>query len=182
MFTITVPLVRHWLAKPPQWLQFVLFVGCYWLLDYGYLQVPNTAFAEVIYLHGVSKPCAELINWFSPFESVMARQNHILSGKADLEIVRGCDGAGVLFLLISAIVVFPSTWRHKLIGLAMGIALLYSLNLLRVIGLYYVIAYTPAYFLLIHTYLAPTFMVIVGCGYFFAWALTTSISSGYESR
>ena len=181
MFSIIAPLFSRWLVKPPQWLQFALFVGCYSLLDYGYLQVPNTAFAEVIYLHGVSKPCAELINWLSPLEQVMAKQNHILSGKADLEIVRGCDGAGVLFLLVSAIVVFPSTWRHKLIGLAMGIALLYTLNLLRVIGLYYVIAYTPAYFLLIHTYLAPTFMVIVGCGYFFAWALTTSITSEHES-
>jgi exosortase family protein XrtM len=94
----------------------------------------------------------------------------LLSTKADLEIVRGCDGAGVLFLVVSAIVVFPSKFNRKLIGLFLGIGLIYLFNLVRISALYFVIAHHPAWFMVIHTYLAPTLMVMVGCGYFAGWA------------
>jgi exosortase family protein XrtM len=87
-----------------------------------------------------------------------------------LEIVRGCDGAGVLFLIISAILVFPAGLMRKLLGLLLGIGLIYGLNLLRICILYYVIAYQPSWFQLIHTYAAPTLMVILGCFYFAWWA------------
>lgn len=161
---------RHRTSQLHEWLQFILFVGCYSLLNYGYFKIPVELFMNVIYYHGVVTICADLINWIAPMEQVFAQHNHVLSSKADLEIVRGCDGAGVLFLLVSAIVVFPSNWRRKLIGLILGIGLIYSLNLLRVSGLYFVIAYHADWFLLIHTYLAPTLMIILGCCYFAWWA------------
>ena len=134
---------------------------------------------NVIYYHGVVTICADLINWIAPMEQVLAQHNHLLSAKADLEIVRGCDGAGVLFLMVSAIVVFPSNWRRKLLGLILGISLVYSLNLLRVCGLYFVITCHADWFLLIHTYLAPTLMIIIGCCYFAWWAFG-STNKDYE--
>lgn len=166
--------------KLPKWLQFILFVSFYALLDFGYFKIPVKIFSDVIYYHSVSRICADLINWINPLEQVFARQNHVLSGKADLEIVRGCDGAGALFLLVSAILVFPSNLPRKLIGLALGIIMIYGLNLIRVSGLYFVIAYCPEWFLLIHTYLAPSLMVILGCGYFACWAFTAN-NTIYES-
>lgn len=153
-----------------EWLLFVLFAGCYALLNYGYFQIPDDLFVNVIYHHGVVTICADLINWIEPLEQVLAKQNHLLSTKADLEIVRGCDGAGVLFLVVSAIVVFPSNWHRKAIGLLLGIGLIYLFNLARISALYFVIAYYPAWFMVIHTYLAPTLMVVVGCSYFAWWA------------
>ncbi|WP_243221680.1 exosortase family protein XrtM [Methylobacter sp. S3L5C] len=123
-----------------------------------------------MYYHGVVTICADLINMLAPLEQVLPQQNHLLSVKANLEIVRGCDGAGVLFLMVSAIVAFPSTWRRKLIGLLLSIGLIYLLNLLRIITLYFIIAYQPDWFLLVHAYLAPTLMIIVGCVYFVWWA------------
>lgn len=157
-------------SRVNEWLQFALFAGCYALLNYGYFQISDDLFANVIYHHGVVSICADFINWLAPLEQVLAKQNHLLSAKADLEIVRGCDGAGVLFLVVSAIVVFPSKFNHKLIGLLLGIGLIYLLNLVRISALYFVIAYHPAWFMVIHTYLAPTFMVVVGCSYFAWWA------------
>jgi exosortase family protein XrtM len=159
------------MKKFNEWLQFMLFVGCYALLNYGYFKIPDDLFMNVIYYHGVVSICADLINMIAPLEQVLAQQNHLLSAKANLEIVRGCDGAGVLFLVVSAIVTFPSTGRRKLIGLLLGIGLIYLLNLLRISILYFVIAYRPDGFQLIHVYLAPTLMVLVGCCYFAWWAL-----------
>ena len=136
-------------------------LACYALLDYGYFKVPDNIFIDVIYYHGVVSVCADVINLIAPLEHVLPQQNHLLSAKADLEIVRGCDGAGVLFLLVSAILVFPAKWGRKLIGLILGIALVYSVNLLRISVLYFVIAYHADWFQLIHVYLAPIFMVII---------------------
>jgi exosortase family protein XrtM len=156
--------------KHYEWLQFILFIGCYALLDYGYFKIPVDMFINVIYYHGVVTVCADLINLISPLEQVLPQQNHLISTKADLEIVRGCDGAGVLFLVVSAILVFPSKLGRKLVGLILGIALIYVLNLLRIGVLYFAIAYYPDWFQLIHVYLAPTLMVIVACAYFAWWA------------
>lgn len=161
---------NHRMGRYKEWLQFTIFVGCYALLNYGYFKIPDDLFLNVIYYHGVVMVCADLINMLAPLEHVLAQQNHLLSAKANLEIVRGCDGAGVLFLVVSAIVAFPSTWLRKLIGLLLGIGLIYLLNLLRISILYFVIAYRPDWFQLIHVYLAPTLMVLVGCCYFAWWA------------
>lgn len=126
------------------------------------------------------KVCADLINIIAPLEQVLAQQNHLISAHAKLEIVRGCDGAGVLFLVISAILVFPASLRRKLLGLLFGVSLIYGINLLRIGVLYFVVAYQPDYFSLIHTYLAPTFMVIAACAYFAWWAFGSKDKS-YES-
>jgi exosortase family protein XrtM len=158
--------------KPFEWLQILLFVGCYSLLDYAYFQIPVSIFANYIYYYGVVSICADLINLFAPLEQAMAEHNHLFSSKADLEIVRGCDCAGVFFLLISAIAVFPAKLSRKLFGMLFGCALIYLLNLLRITSLYFVIAYNPDWFLLIHTYLAPTLLIIAGCIFFGWWALS----------
>jgi exosortase family protein XrtM len=157
-----------------EWLHFILFLGCYALLDYAYFKIPVDTFINVIYYHGVVTVCADLINMLAPLEQVLAQQNHLLSAKANLEIVRGCDGAGVLFLVVSAIVAFPSTGRRKLTGLLLGIGLIYLINLLRISALYFIIAYQPVWFPLLHVYLAPTLMVLVGCCYFAWWAFDST--------
>ncbi|OAI01838.1 exosortase family protein XrtM [Methylomonas methanica] len=157
-------------GKSREWLTFTLFVGCYVLFDYAYFKIPVDLFSNVIYYHGVVTVCADVLNWLAPLEQVLAKQNHLLSAKANLEIVRGCDGAGVLFLVVSAVLVFPSGLKRKVLGLLLGTGLIYGLNLLRICVLYFVIAYQPGWFQLIHTYVAPTLMVIFGCFYFAWWA------------
>lgn len=165
--------------KHPEWVTFILFLACYALFDYAYFKMPVDLFANVIYYHGVVVVCADLVNWLAPFEHVLAKHNHLLSAKADLEIVRGCDGAGALFLVMSAVLVFPSGLKRKLIGLVLGIGLIYFLNLLRICVLYFVIAYYPGWFQLIHTYVAPTLMVVLGC-FYFAWWTFGSTRQNHE--
>lgn len=177
MFSISLVSEGSRLYGRHEWLQFTLFGGCYVLLDYGYFKIPVELFANVIYYHGVVAICADLINMIAPLEQVLPQRNHLISAKADLEIVRGCDGAGVLFLVVSAVLVFPSGLKRKLLGLLLGIGLIYSLNLLRISALYFIIAYHPDWFQLIHSYVAPTLMVVLGCFYFAWWAFGSTNQS-----
>lgn len=157
-------------ATPPIWRQLILFVGCYGLFNYVYFQIPDELYSDVIYHYGVVLLCADLINAVAPLEHVAAIKNHLLSLRADLEIVRGCDSAGVLFLMISAILVFPASLLHKALGFIYGIVLIYCFNILRVSGLYFLIAYHRDWFEFVHLYLAPTLITLAACIFYAWWA------------
>ena len=161
----------------PSELLIVSFVGIYALCHSAYFSIPDSLFREVIYNQGLGVPCTSLIHWIFPDERVSAVQNHLVSSRADLEIVRGCDGAGALFLVVAAILSFPATFRRKLLGLGLGILLMYGLNLARITGLYFVIAYQRDWFPLVHTYLAPTLIIILACLFFAWWAFGTARAS-----
>jgi exosortase family protein XrtM len=155
-------------------LQIVLFLGFYGIFHTLYFELPDAVLCEVVYNRSIGVFCSKLIHLVSPLEQVSAVQNHLQSPVADLEIVRGCDGAGALFLVMAAILAFPASIKRKLIGLVLGITLIYSLNLVRISGLYFVVAYHNDWFQVTHTYLAPTLLIIVACLFFAWWALGSS--------
>ena len=152
-------------------LQVGVFIGLYAAFHLMYFQIPDDILRNIIYRHGVVQICAELVHLITPGEPVMAVENRLQSGGVNLEIVRGCDGAGALFLLIAAILAFTASFKRKIAGLVLGGALLFGLNTLRITGLYYIAAYYPDYFSIVHTYFAPTFLIIVICLFFVWWAL-----------
>jgi exosortase family protein XrtM len=152
-------------------MQFVIFIACYWLFNYLYFQIPDQFYSDVLYHYGVVRLCADLINAFAPLEKVAAVHNHLMSARADLQIIRGCDSAGVLFLIISAVLAFKAKWSQKLLGLFLGIALIYGLNIVRVTGIYFLVAYHQEWFEFVHVYLAPTLMTLVAFIFFAWWAI-----------
>ncbi|MDD4915444.1 MAG: exosortase family protein XrtM [Methylococcales bacterium] len=156
---------------PADWGRLFLFAGCYWLLNYLYFLIPNQTFIDVVYHYGVVRECADLINAILPHERVAAVRNHLLSARADLEIVRGCDSAGVLFLFASAVLAFPARLPKKLVGLVCGAAWIYVLNLVRVIGLYFLMQGRRDWFEYAHVYFAPTLMTLGAVMFFIAWAV-----------
>ncbi len=150
--------------------QLVLFALIYGLCHYAYFQLPNQLLAELIYYQTLTRECAALINAVAPTEAVAAMQNHIVSARADLAIVRGCDGAGGFFLVLAAVLVFPAAMRRKLSGIATVFTGLYILNILRICAIYFISAYQPSWFSLVHVYLAPTLFIMTACGLFAYWA------------
>lgn len=160
--------------KPREWLFLALFAGVYGILHYAYFQIPDEVLRDVIHHRGLVLIGAQLIDLLAPTERVSAIQGHIVSARANLEVVRGCDGSGAMFLIVAAILAFPASPLHKLAGIAASLALMYGLNLARIVGIYFIVAYYPAWFLPAHTYFAPTLIVMLGCVFFAWWALWTS--------
>jgi len=54
-----------------------------------------------------------------------------------VSIEAGCNGVEATLVLVAAILAFPASWKHKLIGLAAGIVAVQGLNIVRVISLFY---------------------------------------------
>lgn len=61
----------------------------------------------------------------------------VISGALfSVNIKNGCDGLEAIAIFLSGILIFPTTLRNKLSGLALGLAVLLPLNIIRIIGLY----------------------------------------------
>jgi len=148
----------------------VLFLGFYGGLHTLYFMIPDSVLRETIYHFGLVEVCVGIINMAASGEYVIAHSNLLQSAKTTLEIVRGCDGIGTIMLIVSAIAAFSTNLKNKLVGLVLGVVFLYCMNLIRIIVLYFVSAYHSDWFTAVHTYFAPSMIVITGCLFFLAWA------------
>jgi exosortase H (IPTLxxWG-CTERM-specific) len=72
-----------------------------------------------------------------------------------------CNGAWAHLVFLAAVLAFPAGWRAKLIGLAVGEALLFALNIFRVISLFLIGVYAPSLFRAAHVYVWQ--FLIIGC-------------------
>ena len=96
----------------------------------------------------------------------------VLSG-ADgfsVNILKGCDGSYVMAIVVAAVLAFPSTWKEKGIGLALGIPGVQIVNLVRIVSLYYIGVKQPALFEQFHIYVWQTGVIIVSMAIWIFWA------------
>jgi exosortase H (IPTLxxWG-CTERM-specific) len=65
----------------------------------------------------------------------------------------GCSGADATFILISALLVYPTSIRAKLLGVMTGFVAVQGLNVVRIITLYHLNIYSEPLFNFAHAYL-----------------------------
>jgi len=97
--------------------------------------------------------CATLV---TTFDSTAASQGKVLWNQATgfgVSIEAGCNGIEACIVLFAAIMAFPSTWRHKLVGILAGFAAVQALNVVRVISLFYLGQWNTAVFDFAHEFL-----------------------------
>jgi exosortase H (IPTLxxWG-CTERM-specific) len=112
------------------------------------------------------------------FGGTCLRSAAILSNPARgfaLEVRDGCNGVNVTILLWAAILAYPSAWNRKLLGLAAGGIVVQTLNLLRLISLFYLGQYNQSWFEFAHLYLWETMIILDAVVFFAVW-------SRYEER
>lgn len=147
----------------------LLFPAVYSLLDLLYFALPDHVLRDGVHYYGIVLPAATLLNAVVPGETVQALHGSLQSQRALLEIVRGCDGAGVMFLLVAALVAAPAGIDRKLQGIVAGVGLVYVLNELRIVALYYVVAYRNHWFGPLHNYFVPMLMIVASLLFFLWW-------------
>ena len=68
-------------------------------------------------------------------------------------IEAGCNAVEACIVLAAAILAFPSSWRHKLLGLVIGMVVVQAANILRIISLFYLGQWRMDAFEFAHLYL-----------------------------
>jgi exosortase H (IPTLxxWG-CTERM-specific) len=112
----------------------------------------------------------------SRFDSTVSVSGLDLSGRFPIRIARDCDGLEVDILFASAILAFPASWRRRLMGLAAGIAILASANLVRLCTLYFVGVWSPRAFDFAHREGWPILFIFIALAIFAIWASATKQS------
>ena len=102
---------------------------------------------------------------------VVARGNDILDANTGggIEIVAGCNGVEAVLILVSAILAFPAPWKNKLIGIALGFLAIQTLNLVRIISLYYLQRWSMAWFDWFHLYLWQALIILDALVFWLIW-------------
>jgi exosortase H (IPTLxxWG-CTERM-specific) len=146
-----------------------LFPMCL-LVGFGLLQVP---------------PVAATVNRFTvALVSVSAAVIHLFGGNAivvgvllqspvgfAVRVENGCNAINVTILLWAAILTYPAAWLRKFQGLAAGALVLHTVNLLRIISLYYLGQYSQAWFNFAHFYVWESLIVLDTLVIFWLWAV-----------
>jgi exosortase family protein XrtM len=157
------------MVRSRPWIFLLMFPAVYGVLHFMYFALPEDVLRHGVHYYGIVLPAVALLNVFAPGEGVYAQIGSLHSARASLEIVRGCDGAGVVFLLVSAILASSAGMKRKLLGILAGTVLIYLLNELRVIALYFVIAYRNPWFGPLHNYFVPMLLIAATLLFFLAW-------------
>jgi exosortase family protein XrtM len=159
--------MRHWVTG------FAVFGAVYAALYALYMRIPDQLLVEVYY-RVICVPGAALNNGFVPGAGAHADANRIVSANAVLQIVRGCDGAGVFFLLVAAIVAWRGRQGHMLAGLLGATAVVWLLNQARIAALYFAAAGHGGWFTPLHTVVFPTLFVLLALVFFSAWGAASA--------
>ncbi|MFX7938312.1 hypothetical protein ABTK47_19515, partial [Acinetobacter baumannii] len=87
----------------------------------------NTVIEHFI-IHSVTTVTAvHLIHFFTPSIQAQALGSRIAAPGGGINILNGCEGTEVLFLLIAALLAYPFLWRSRLLGLVGGTLLVFVL-------------------------------------------------------
>lgn len=152
------------------------FILCFAVLMGAFEASRGTAFERFLVEDCILKPTIGLVHVVAPHESIELVERTITSPTSHLRITRGCEGVEIFLLLVSAIAAFPSSWKARAQGLAIGFAVSYLLSVSRLIALHFTLRYSPSAWEALHGLVLPLGPIILVMLYFLHW------SAGITSR
>jgi exosortase H (IPTLxxWG-CTERM-specific) len=93
----------------------------------------------------------------------------ISSESFSVSIAKGCDAMEAMALFASALLAFPAKWKFKLIGFFAGIAMLFTLNLGRIVSLFITGLYYPKAFEIMHVEVWQVLFIVFALGIWVFW-------------
>ncbi|WP_133716521.1 archaeosortase/exosortase family protein [Methylocaldum gracile] len=151
----------------------LIFAGLQWLYGLG----RGTAIERLLIDMLTVRPSVALINLITPGENVRAVGHSLVSPHDRLNVLNGCEGIETFFLLLAAILIHRTSWRHKLSGAALGVVFVHGLNQARIVTLFYAFRYDKSLFSLLHGYMLPVVLILLTSLFFLAWAVACKKAS-----
>lgn len=154
----------------------LIFIAVFALMQLGW-QLGEGRGWERIYLEKmVAAPAAFAINRFTPDFSAAADGARINSPQGGINIVNGCDGTEMLFLLLAGFAVAHLSLRARTLGVLAGVPFVWVLNQIRIVALFYANQSHRDLFDVLHGFVAPGVMVLLIAAYFYIWLQRATVS------
>jgi exosortase/archaeosortase family protein len=155
---------------PPRSLRHTLliFIAVFALLQWGW-SVARDSWLERLVVHQATVvPAAALVRLLTPAIPAQAVAASIKAPGGGLNILNGCEGTEVMFLLAAALAAVRLSWRYRLPALLLGVALIFVLNQARILTLFYTYRADRGLFDALHTAVLPVLLVAATAAYFHA--------------
>jgi exosortase/archaeosortase family protein len=150
-------------------LTWAIFFSVFALLQWGWNEARGTV-VERLVIHEITvKPAVMLVRFMTPEVNARPVATSIKAPGGGLNILNGCEGTEVMFLLIAAFAAVHMGWRHKLAGLVLGLGLVFVLNQARILTLFYAFRNDRSLFDLLHTSVLPALLVAAVALYFYVF-------------
>jgi exosortase H (IPTLxxWG-CTERM-specific) len=150
----------------------VTFVGVFLACILGFAGLLNI---DAVRAHGtnpltgvIARFSGAVLNLFG--EEASVRGTLLTSPRFSVNIYHGCNGVLATSIYLSAVLAFPSRWREKAIGFALGIPAIQLINLLRILSLYYIGIHWPRFFQLAHGYVWQSIVILLSMVVWIFWA------------
>ena len=147
----------------------MLFMATFFALQFSYELSRGSSFEHWVIGDLTVKPTAWLLQWLSPEIGVQALGNQLRAPGGGLVVKRGCEGVEMMFMLVAAFGAASLSWRRRLLGTGLGLVLVFVLNQIRLVALFYAYRYDTELFSVLHGTVGPIILVLLVGLYAIAW-------------
>lgn len=138
--------------------RFILLFGLGVLLVYGLLHQKSINRSVVApFTESIAACSGFIISLLGASAHVSHRM--IAGNNFSIRIENNCNAIFEIGFFLAAVIAYPAAWRGRLWAFVIGPPILYALNLLRVVGLFYIGSQYPQLFDEAHLYVAQSLFV-----------------------
>jgi exosortase family protein XrtM len=156
-------------TKHPFFWRIFAFLAIFVVLQSLYGGAKGTWIERFVIDQATVKTAAWLINTVDPSVNVAAVGTRLRAPGGGINILNGCEGTDVLFLMIAAMLIAPLSMKGRISGIAVGILFVFALNQARIIALFYSFRADKALFEMLHGVVAPMLLIVATAAFFMYW-------------
>jgi exosortase H (IPTLxxWG-CTERM-specific) len=87
-----------------------------------------------------------------------------------IDLKTGCNGLVATLIFIAAILAFPSSLKHKILGVLLGCVIIQGFNVFRIGLLYYLGLHHKTLFETVHIYVAQSILIAIAAALWLIWS------------
>jgi exosortase/archaeosortase family protein len=144
----------------------LIFVLVAAALQWGWSLASQSLLEKAVIDVATVKTAVAVINALTPDVHARALGATIKAPGGGINVLNGCEGTEVLFLMFAALWSYPLGWRWRGIGMAMSTVLVFGLNQVRLLALFYSYRENRTLFDQLHGLVMPLLLVVAAIGLF----------------
>jgi exosortase H (IPTLxxWG-CTERM-specific) len=95
-----------------------------------------------------------------------------------VDLKTGCNGLVAVLIFISAVLAFPASLKHKVMGIVLGTLVIQGFNVIRIGVLFYLGLHHRELFEAVHVYVAQSILIAIAAALWLFWSARFSRQPG----
>lgn len=164
LFWLVIP-ASHDSMKKYALIYFIILVSMFWFETTPWAQ----SYTVGTWTQFLADFSGNLMQTFD--DKVLVQGSDLRNSKSGyaVSIKAGCNGVEAALILAAAILAYPGPWLKKLVGMVIGVLAIQILNIVRIISLYYLGAWSQKAMDIAHLYVWPGLIILDALVIFLLW-------------